>query len=366
MIIGILKEKDGRAVLTPNEVGKITNVHSVIFERDLGLKIGYDDQDYIKKGAICASKEEIWEKSDVLFKYKAPEKKDYELFREGKIFMGLMHPEGNPDLLNALNNARMTSYSFEYFREENGIFPLGAAGGEIAGRMAALYANHYLQSHFGGNGRSLFHVSGVEPSKVLVIGAGHAGLSTIKTLLDLGNEVFVTARDYFKLRKLSRAFGTNRLKIIKMKSTEFYSVLQEVEAVFGAILISTDETSAILTKEDISSMKQGSIIVDITCGYGKGYLPSISQKTSLINPVRTTDTGQLYIKIDNFPSAYPRTASDAYSKQLSEFIDIILSHIAGDIFSDFVESGKITYQGNTIHTGVLHDLKYMGNCNGKC
>ncbi|MGZ7228835.1 hypothetical protein ACXWOY_09340, partial [Streptococcus pyogenes] len=80
--------------------------------------------------------------------------------------------------------------------------------------------------------------------------------------------------------------------------------------IFGAILISTDETPAVLTEKDISKMKKGSIVVDITSGYGRGYLPSLRRKTSLLDPVNKTETGQLYIKIDNLPSAYPRTSSD--------------------------------------------------------
>lgn len=360
MIIGILKESDGRAVIVPSDIPNLLKSNKVLFEKGLGSKIGYSDSEYVAKGAVCKSKEEIWESSDVLIKYKAPTEEDYRYFKKDKVFMGLMHPEGNPRLLEEFNNSRMTTYSFEYFRTESGIFPLGAAGGEIAGNMAVMYANHFLQSHYGGTGRSLFGVSGVEPTKVLVIGAGHVGLSTVRALLRLGNEVFVTARDYDRLKKLSIAFGTSRLKVIRLKSTEFYSILKEVDAIFGAILISTDETPAVLTGKDISKMKKGSIVVDITSGYGRGYLPSLNRKTSLLNPVNKTETGQLYIKIDNLPSAYPRTSSDAYSHQLCQYIDEILTHISEKEINYFVESGKITSNGNIVHQGVRHDLEYIG------
>jgi alanine dehydrogenase len=364
MIIGVLKEKDGRAILVPSDIKLLSDKYDIIFESGLGDVIGFSDLEYINSGAVCLSKQEVWAKSDLLFKYKAPTSEEHHFFSEGKIIFSLMHPEGNPKLLRALNDVKMTSYSFEYFKTKGDIFPLAACGGEIAGSMAVMYANHYLQSIYGGLGKSLFRVAGAMPSKVLVIGSGHVGSAAIRTLLNLGSEVYVTARDYYRLKKISQCFGSNLLRTVKLKSRKFYELLKEVDVILGAILVSTDETEAILEKDSISKMKSGSVIVDITCGYGRGYLPSISQKTSLLKPVELTDTGQLYIKIDNLPSAYPRTSSEAYSHQLLEFFDEIISHINYQEYSSLVDSGKITDKGKTVHSGVIHDLNFIGEVSG--
>lgn len=267
-----------------------------------------------------------------------------------------MHPEGNPELIEKLNLAKMRSFSFEYFKTDSNIFPLAYTGGEIAGKMAVFYANHFLQSHHGGLGKALFSVHGSDKAHVMVIGYGHVGGSAIKTLLDIGAKVTVVGNDLEKMAK-NRVFLDGDIDFVKSTPENIAALLPNVDVVIGAILISTYDTDPIITQEMMKLMKQGSVIIDVTCGYGEGYLPGLREKTSLYSPIKQTESGQIYCKIDNLPSAYPVTASKSYSNQIVKVIPKIADYLFNNQKNEFVKSGEITREGKIVHLGVKNDIE---------
>lgn len=357
--IAILKEKnphDKRALLIPDDIKKLSKDFNVLVESDLGIGINFSNDDYKYVGAKIETREDIWKKADLIFKYKAPEQIDYKFFQKGKTICALMHPEGNPELIEQLNLAKMRSFSFEYFRSKSNIFPLAYTGGEIAGKMAVFYANHFLQDHHGGLGKSLFSVHGADKAHVMVIGYGHVGGSAIKTLLNIGAKVTVVGNDFEKMTK-NRVFLDGDIEFIKSTQENIAAVLPNIDVVIGAILISTFDTPPIITKEMMKLMRQGSVIIDVTCGYGEGYLPSIVEKTNFYSPIRQTDSGQIYCKIDNLPSAYPVTTSSSYSNQIVKIIPQIANYIFNNVENELVKSGEITRDGEVVHLGVKRDIE---------
>ncbi len=354
--IGVLKEdEDKRAIFIPNHLKLLTSKYDFFIEENLGCGIGVNNDDYKLIGAKICSKEDVWKKSDVLFKYKKPTCEDIDKFGENKFLFSLLHPEGDYKLVDKLNEKKLNSFSFEYFKKD-GMFPLAYVGGQVAGKMSVFYANHFLQSHFGGLGKTLFSVDGADPVHMLVIGHGHAGSAAITTALKFGCEVTVLGKNYHKFKKQGMCFDQ---KVNFIYEDELCEILPRIDVIIGAILISTDLTKAIIDKDKMSLLKKGAVIIDVTCGYGKGYLPELFDFTSLTSPIKKTNTGQIYCKIDNMPSAYPKTTSQAYSKQISEIIPEIIEHINKNSESEFVESGHITCNGVIVHEGVKNDLKYL-------
>lgn len=249
----------------------------------------------------------------------------------------------------------MQSFSFEYFKTNRNIFPFAYVGGQIAGQMAVLYANHFLQNQFGGAGVSLFHVDGATQPHVAVIGYGHVGGAAIQLLLSIGCKVSVFCRDTFSARKAFRLVQGD-IEVYSSTEENYCKVLPKVDALIGSILISTNETSPIVTDTMIKTMKKGAVIVDVTAGYGSGYLPSIRDFTTLEAPYTTTESGQNYIKINNFPSAYPKTSSEAYGNQLFLLLPRLLCFLEGNQSDTFISSGRITYKGLITNPSVKHDI----------
>lgn len=351
--IGILKEEnDKRAIFLPQHLQDLVNHYEFIAESGLGEEIGYSNDDYTKIGVKIETKENIWKMSNIIFKYKKPKVEDIKKYGNNKILCSLLHPEGDINLINEMLKNNIRSFSFEYFKSGD-IYPLAHVGGQIAGKMGVFYANHFLQSQFGGNGKSLFSIDGAEKAHILIIGHGHVGSAAISTALKLGCKVTVLGKDYFKFRKQTIYLQE---KVDFITENELNKVLPKVDAIIGAILISVDSTPPILDKENMKLLKKQSVIIDITCGYGTGYLPELFEKTSLDSPIKITKTGQLYCKIDNLPSAYPLTSSQAYGKQISMIIPEIIDYIFFNKESTLVSSGEITNSGYIVHNGVLSDL----------
>ena len=183
MNISILKETtpgEKRVLLTPVEVCKLKLAGIKVFaEHNCGIECGFSDSDYNKPGAEIVSQKEAWNCGDLVVKYKAPTRDEYSFFSDRTVLAALFHAEGNPELLHAMIQAKVTAYSFEFFETDDHLFPLAFPGGEIAGKSAVLYAAHYMQNHLGGKGKMLCDVTGAPRPKIGVIGYGSVGSSAI-------------------------------------------------------------------------------------------------------------------------------------------------------------------------------------------
>ena len=230
-------------------------------------------------------------------------------------------------------------------------------GGEIAGKMAIMYANFYQQKQYGGTGKALFQIRGASKSKIAVIGYGNVGGAAIKLASELGNEVYVFGSNINKLKKMSVYMDEN---IHCLESTEenLKEILPEMDAIIGAILISTYDTEPIITKEIFNSLKAGTVVIDVTCGYGSGYIPSINKYTTLNDPIYVSDNGVVCCKIDNLPSAYPKSTTEAYSSNAKEWIIKILDNELQGKENSEVVRGKIFDKGKISHQVIKEHWDY--------
>ncbi len=360
--ISILKETingENRVILLPQDIKEFTEKYQVLVEKNAGINLGYKDEDYISNGAIIASKEECWE-SDFILKYKAPTKEEYKYLNENTHIGAIFHAEGNFDLIKELKEKKVTAYTYEFIETKDGYFPMAYPGGEIAGKMAIMYANFFQQIQYGGAGKALFAVRGASRSKIAVIGYGNVGGAAIKLASELGNEVYVFASNINKLKKNSVYLDEN-IHCLESTLENLERVLPEMDVIIGAILISTYDTEPIITKEIFNKLKKGTVVVDVTCGYGSGYIPSIDKYTNLKEPIYISDNGIVCCKIDNLPSAYSKTTTEAYSSNAKEWLLKLVEHDLDNKNLKEIENGKIIDHGSITHHVIKEHWDYYIN-----
>lgn len=359
MTIGILKETicgEKRVILLPRDIKILTQNFLVLIEKNIAVDIGIDDSEYVKFGAKVESVENVW-KSDIVFKYKAPTPQEFKYLNRNTIICAIFHAEGNKKLICELLKKGCTAYTYEFLETSDGLFPMAYPGGEIAGKMAVMYANYFMQTQFNGKGKTLFAVRGAEPSKIAIIGYGNVGGAAINLASKLGNEVFVFGSNINRLKKLS-VLMDEKVNCFESTKENLEKILPTVDVIIGAILISTYDTEPLITNDIIEKLAPGTIVIDVTCGYGPGYIPAITKNTTITNPMYINKNGILFCKIDNLPSAYPITTTQAYSNNASLWIYKIAKHALGIEHSIDVERAKIVENGKIMHDVIRQHWEY--------
>ena len=243
-------------------------------------------------------------------------------------------------------------------QDADGIFPLSVASSEIAGKLAILHGAYYLQRHFGGAGILLAGVVGLKPPKVLVIGHGNAGGAAARLAATLGANVVVLGTNRERLRRFQATVPSSVTCYVNSPEV-LARELPEADLVIGAILISTYDTPPIIDEDLVKCMKKGAVIVDITCGYGTGYLPTGDQFTSFGHPV-TERHGVLHCKIKNLPAAVPVTTNEAVSTLITPYLIALGNAIFDDgIYDPVSVSGKIVEHGIIVHPEVERNMKMI-------
>ena len=362
--VSIIKEKlknEKRVIMTPDQVHELVSLgYSVLVEYGAGIGCNYTDKEYEKNGAKLVDTDEAWLSADIILKYKAPTVEEYKYFRKGLNICALFHADSNKNLVEEMCKSGLNAYTFEFLKTEDDIFPMAKSGGEIAGKFSIIMGTYLLQKQFGGSGKFLVQTRGVKPCTVGVIGYGNVGAAAIKLASDLGARVICFGRNVAKMNKLSISYNNN-VSFVESTQDNFKKYLPMIDLLIGSILISTYDTPPLIEKDVISLMKKGSVVIDVTCGYGKGYLPFIDRYTTLENPYYEKD-GLIFSKIDNLPSAYPVTTVEAYTSNGFPYIIDILSYISGDKTKEkFVRTSKIIEDGKIIHPVIKQHMEFYGN-----
>jgi len=356
--VAILKERrsgEKRVILLPDAVREFTNRgFRVLVEKDAGHLAGFPDEQYTAVGAAIVDCETAWSNSNVIFKYKAPGPEEYHNFRSGMHLASFMHAEGNLQLVEVMRASGMSAYALEFFRNEAGDYPVPVSDNEISGKLAILLAAYHLQSHMGGSGTLLADVPGATRPKVVVIGYGNAGGAAARLAAAMGADVTVFGTRWEGLRRFMAAMPAN-VRCLVNDHTAFETAVRDADVVVGAILISTYDTPPMLSDELVAMMKPGSVIVDVTCGYGKGYMPSFSRLTTYDAPFYVRH-GVLHCKIDAMPASVPLTAARATSANVWRFL-LGLAQAACEGKADTTSSnGCVVADGRVTHPEVLRHI----------
>ena len=190
MLIGVPKEikpDEYRIGLTPESVLTLTEAgHEVMILTQAGHGIGKSDQEYMDSGAVIAqSREEVFDRADMIIKVKEPQLDECALLKKDQILFTYLHLAPDPDQIKALIASGSKAIAYESVKAKDGSYPLLTPMSEVAGRMAVQAGANCLEKAKGGMGLLMGGVTGVEPANVVVIGGGVVGTNAIEIAIGL-------------------------------------------------------------------------------------------------------------------------------------------------------------------------------------
>jgi alanine dehydrogenase len=356
--ISILKEsRDGdlRVIALPREVASfVAHGYEVYVEKDAGRGQNASDDDYQAAGGTIVSTDDAWNSSDVVFKCRCPSAAEYSYFRPGLHLGSTFYLGDKPELAEELNRQRVSAYSYEMFEDDDGTFPLMTTDSEISGHMAVIYAAYHLQDQLGGSGKMLGRMPGIEPTRVLVIGPGNAGGAAARAAAALGADVTVVGTSPARLRRFAATMPPNVTCELNTPAL-LKDLVTQCDVIIGAIRVSNHGTEAIVTDAMVATMRPGSVIIDVTCGYGPGYLPTADHRTrDLTDAYKRHEV--IHIKNDCMPKLVYLTATSAMSKAAFPHLLALAESIYTGVPDRVSQRGQVTRDGAVVHPHIKQEL----------
>ena len=241
----------------------------------------------------------------MVVKVKEPVEPEYKLLRDGQILFCYLHLAPLPRLTEVLVQRRVTGIAYEMLRDRNGGLPRLTPMSEVAGRMAAVVVAYYLQRPFEGRGVLLGGIPGVRPGLVVIIGAGTVGMNAMKMAMGLGAQVSILDVDIDRLRHMDDLYF-GQIETLYSNPFHISEAVRRADLVIGAVLIPGASAPKLLTREMVSNMKPGSVIVDVAVD--QGGCCETSRPTTHSHPVYQVDR-VLHYCVTNMPGAMPRTST---------------------------------------------------------
>ncbi len=320
MRVGVPKEiknNEFRVGLTPGSVREyVAHGHQVLVETNAGAGIGADDDTYRAAGAgIVGTAQEVFQSADMIVKVKEPQPSEWVQLREGQILYTYLHLAPDAAQTRGLLESGCSAVAYETVTDHRGGLPLLAPMSEVAGRLSVQAAATALQKPNGGRGILLGGVPGVRPAKVSVIGGGVVGTNAIKMAVGLGADVTVLDRSLPRLREIDDLFSGR----VKTRYSTREALEEEAfgsDAVIGAVLIPGAAAPKLISREMLSGMKPGAVLVDVAIDQGGCF--ETSHATTHAEPTFVVDDIVHYC-VANMPGAVPLTSSYALNNATLPF-----------------------------------------------
>ncbi len=355
MIVGIpreVKDNEYRVAATPEGVRELTRAgHEVVVEAGAGLGSALPDEDFAAAGArILPQADAVFAEADMILKVKEPQPEEYERFRRGQLLFTYLHLAADKRLTEFLVEREVASVAYETVELADRRLPLLAPMSEIAGRMAPQEGAKYLERPFGGRGVLMGGASGVQPAKVVVIGAGMAGLNAAWIAAGMEAEVVVLDKDVDRLRYVDQ-IQRGRIQTVMSSALAIERLVLEADLVIGAVLIPGAKAPHLVTEEMVRAMRPGSVVVDISID--QGGCVETSHVTTHSDPVFVAHDVVHYC-VGNMPGAVPRTSTYALTNvTLPYAIDIATKGLEAAIADDpALALGVNVYRGHVTTPGV--------------
>ena len=376
MKIGVLKEiKDNekRVAITPNVVSKIKKLgYDILVENNLGSESNFYDDQYIDNGAEVTTKDEVY-KCDLLLKINKPSKEEVSQLSGSQTLISFFSPAINSDLLELCKKDKINILSMDSVPRISRAQKMDALSSmaNVAGSRAVIEAAHCFGRFFGGQ---ITAAGKINPAKILIIGAGVAGLSAIGTASSLGAIVraFDTRPEVKEqVESLGAQFltvnldedGSSKDGYAKVMSEEFIAAemalfkeqAQDVDIIITTALIPGKEAPKLITREMVELMKPGSVIVDLASQQGGNC--ELCQRDEI-----AFHNGVQIIGFTDLPSRLPSQSSELYANNLYHIMDELTPNKDGQINIDMdddvirgmtvIKNGEITYPPPKIEVSV--------------
>lgn len=359
MIIGVPKEikiSENRVGITEAGVRQyVKEGHTVIVEKDAGVGSGISNEQYEKAGAkLIDTKKEVYAKADMIQKVKEPLPDEYELMKENQILYTYLHLAAEPKLTKVLCERKVKAVAYETIQLDNGSLPLLTPMSEVAGRMATQIGAFYLQKDHGGKGILMGGVTGVKPAKVTIIGGGVVGTNAAKMAVGLGASVTILDVNTARLEYLDDIFQ-GRCMTLFSNAKNIEESVKDSDLVVGGVLITGHKAPTLVSKEMISAMSKGSVVVDVAVDQG-GCIETC-RPTSHQQPTYEVD-GVIHYCVPNMPGVVPRTSTYALTNVTAKYGSMLAAMGVEDAIakSPALFKGLNVYGGYVCYEPVARDL----------
>ena len=361
MLIGVPKEiknHEYRVGMAPANVREaIKHGHEVLVESAAGDGIGVGDDVYREVGAqIVDSAEEIFERAEMIVKVKEPQAEERKMLREGQVLFTYLHLAPDPEQTKDLVDSGAICIAYETVTSPRGGLPLLAPMSKVAGRMAIQAGAYCLEHPHGGLGMLLGGVPGVDPAKVVVLGAGVVGTHATHIAVGMGADVWVIDRNPEVLEQHWKQFGRSTNTVYSTEDAVERHVL-EADLVIGGVLIPGAEAPKLVTAEMVRGMKPGAVIVDVAID--QGGCCETSRPTTHADPTYLVDDVVHYC-VANMPGGVPRTSTYALNNvTLPHVLALADKGYRQALLDDrWLRDGLNVYRGKITQREVAHDLEY--------
>ncbi|AWY46083.1 Re/Si-specific NAD(P)(+) transhydrogenase subunit alpha [Glaesserella parasuis] len=382
MLIGVPRELlDGetRVAATPKTVEQIKKLgFEVIIEENAGFKASFEDDAFAQAGATIGNAQAVWN-ADIIFKVNAPTDAEIALIKEGATLVSFIWPAQNPELMQKLSAKKINVLAMDAVPRISRAQALDALSSmaNIAGYRAVVEAAHEFGSFFTGQ---ITAAGKVPPAKVLVIGAGVAGLAAIGAANSLG--AIVRAFDSRpEVKEQVQSMGASFLEIdfkeeggsgdgyAKVMSEEFNrralalyaEQAKEVDIIITTALIPGKPAPRLITKEMVATMKPGSVIVDLAAATGGNC--ELTQAGKVV----TTENQVKIIGYTDLPGRLPTQSSQLYGTNLVNLLKLLCKEKDGNININFedvvlrgvtvIRDGKVTWPAPPIQVSAQPQQK---------
>ncbi len=353
MIVGVpreIKDNENRIAIVPAGVDALKHDgHVVLVEQGAGVGSGIPDDEFAKAGAeIVPSHADVFARADMIMKVKEPLPEEYRLCRPGQILFTYFHFAASRELTEAMIRSNAICIAYETV-EHNGTLPLLTPMSEVAGRMAIQQGAKYLEKPQMGRGILLGGIPGVEPATVVVIGGGVVGTNAAKMAAGLGAKVIVLDVNLDRMRYLDDVMPAN-VTTLYSNLFNIRKVIRYADLVVGAVLIPGTKAPALIRRQDLKTMNEGSVIVDVAID--QGGCVETSRPTTHSKPTYIEE-GVVHYCVANMPGAVGRTSTYGLTNTTLPYARVLaklgwsraVRENHGIATGANVVSGKVTYKG---------------------
>ena len=312
MRIGVPKEikaDEYRVAMMPVGVEVLVKGgHQVFVEASAGASSGFTDETYKRAGAtIVPTHAEAISDMEMVIKVKEPQTPEIALFRPGQIVFTYFHFAASPELTQGCLESEIVAIAYETIKDRSGKLPCLTPMSEIAGKMSIQEGAKYLEKPMMGRGILLGGVPGVAPADVVVLGAGIVGTHAARVAAGLGANVVLMDINLERLRYLSDVMPANVRTIFSDVHT-VRDYLRQADLVVGAVLIPGAKAPRLVTRQDLTEMRNGCVIVDVAIDQGGSV--ETSRPTTHQQPTFVVENVVHYC-VTNMPGAVGRTSTIA-------------------------------------------------------
>jgi alanine dehydrogenase len=340
-----VKNHEYRVALTPAGVHELVrHGHQVVVQSGAGVGSSIPDADFVAAGArIVPTADDAWAAGDLVLKVKEPVEEEYSRMREGQALFTYLHLAASKACTDALLDRRVTAVAYETVQLPDGSLPLLAPMSEVAGRLAPQVGAHCLMRAQGGRGVLMGGVSGVYAAKVVVIGAGVSGTNAAAIALGMQAEVLLLDRNVERLRQVDRIYQ-GRVQTVASNAYEIQRAISDADMVIGAVLVPGAKAPTLVTNEQVSRMKPGSVLVDISIDQGGCF--EDSRPTTHADPTYPVHDSVFYC-VANMPGAVPHTSTYALANVTLPYV----VELADRGWRDALRADPVLARGLNTHAG---------------